>query len=67
MANYSGNDNGVCLQDEVNYPLGSLVTPLKGFIEFVYRLHYDNTERLEIIYILNTLCKLSNRRNCNKH
>ncbi len=50
--NYSGNSNGWCSQDAINYPIGGQMSPAEGTIEFWYKPHFDHTDTSAVIQVL---------------
>jgi len=50
--NYSGSFNGGCTQDVIAYPVGDLMNPEEGAIEFWYKPHFNQNDGSAIIYVI---------------
>jgi hypothetical protein len=50
--NYSGSSNGWASHDGLHYPVGSLMTPEEGTIEFWYRPHFDENDTSAVMQVI---------------
>lgn len=50
--NYSGSDNGWASHDAIHYPLGDLMTPREGTIEFWYKPHFDENDPSAVMQVI---------------
>jgi probable HAF family extracellular repeat protein len=49
---YSGSLNGSCTQDTVAYPVGPLMDPGDGAIDFWYKPHYNSNDPSAVMWLL---------------